>query len=130
MKCLIAGSRTITDYSLVEEAVHRSGFVISEVVSGTAPGADRLGELWALRNGVPVRRFPADWSRFGRAAGIMRNDEMVAYAGENGALIAVWDQVSRGTRHTIEEARRRGLKVFVLPVGRALKPAPTWARTV
>lgn len=117
MRVIVAGSRSVTDYRLVEEAIRRSGFAVCEVASGTARGVDRLGEAWALRHGVPVRRFPADWARLGRRAGFERNLRMIEYARrapEGGALVAVWDGVSAGTRHTIAAARRRGLKVFVL----------------
>jgi hypothetical protein len=117
MKCIIAGSRDLNDYEMVDEAVRLSGFRITEVLSGTARGVDQLGEAWAASNGVAVRRFPADWRRFGRRAGRLRNEEMVAAARQaGGALIAVWNGVSPGTRHTIEIARRAGLPVFILRV--------------
>ena len=48
MKVIIAGSRGVEDYALVEEAVKQSGFDITEVVSGTARGVDLLGEHWAF----------------------------------------------------------------------------------
>ena len=113
MRTIIAGTRTLTDYELVEAAVKASGFTITTVISGTARGIDVLGERWAEEHGVPVERFPADWEAHGKAAGALRNREMVAVAE---ALIAVWDGVSRGTEDCIAEARRRGLKVFVFRV--------------
>jgi hypothetical protein len=114
MRVIIAGSRSITRLALVEAAVLRSGFEVTEVVSGTARGVDLLGEAWAQARGIPVTRFPADWARYGRAGGHVRNCEMVAYARQaGGALIAVWDGVSRGTRHVIEYARAQGLQVYV-----------------
>lgn len=116
MKVIIAGSRGIEDYRLVEEAVRQAGFAVSEVVSGTARGVDRLGEMWGVRHGVPVRRFPADWARYGKRAGMVRNTAVVAYvrqAPEGGALVAVWDGVSRATCHTIELARQHGLQIHV-----------------
>ena len=125
MRCIIAGSRGITDFGLVVEAVRRAGFVITEVVSGTARGVDHLGERYAEQEGLPLRRFPADWARYGRSAGYRRNEAMIDYAGQapdGGALIALWDEVSRGTRHTIEAASRQGLKVFVLHVRAATAP--------
>ena len=68
MKLLIAGSRSIVDYGLIDALLWDvSG--ITEIVSGGARGADRLGEAWANRNGIPVVRFLADWDHFGRAAG-------------------------------------------------------------
>lgn len=110
MKTIIAGSRDITSYSAVELAVLASGFDVTEVVSGTARGVDRNGELWATATGVPIKRFPADWKRYGVRAGLIRNKEMAAYAD---ALIAVWDGQSSGTAHMIKSAQARGLKVFV-----------------
>lgn len=46
MRTIIAGSRSITDYALIQKAVSESGFEITEVVSGGAIGVDRLGERW------------------------------------------------------------------------------------
>ena len=113
MRVIVAGSRDITDYRLVEEAIQRSGFHVTEIVSGTARGVDTLGETWALRAGVPVRQFPADWKRFGPSAGPRRNLEMIRYACEGGALVAVWDGVSRGTKNSIDLAHKYGLPVFI-----------------
>jgi len=109
MKTIIAGSREIEDYSLVEAAVAQSGFTITEVVSGTARGVDRLGEEWAARHGVPVKRFPANWDAYKKEAGFIRNEEMGLYAE---ALVAVTNG-SRGTQHMIDYATKRGLKVFI-----------------
>lgn len=111
MRTIIAGSRTINDSLLIEQAILKSGFRITEVFSGGARGVDQLGDAWARRNGVPVRRFPADWERYGKRAGFLRNEEMADRAE---GLIAVWDGRSPGTKHMIEIAKRRGLKVFIL----------------
>jgi hypothetical protein len=110
VKTIIAGSREINRFTVVEAAIAGSGFDISEVVSGTARGVDTLGEMWAREHGVPVRRFPAAWDKHGKSAGYVRNLEMAQYAD---ALIAVWDGKSRGTGHTIDIANRLGLKVHV-----------------
>lgn len=117
MKTIIAGSRSFrhnADLELIEQAVRLSGFSISEVVSGTAYGIDRLAIAWALRNHIPVREFYAQWGVHGQSAGYMRNMAMAEYAD---ALIAVWDGSSRGTAHMIDHARKRGLPVFVLDAG-------------
>jgi hypothetical protein len=113
MKTIIAGTRTMTDISVMEEAIGASGFTIAEVVSGGAPGGDALGERWAEENGIPATRFPADWKRYGRKAGPIRNQAMSEYAD---ALIAVWDGKSRGTKAMMREGRRRGLQVCVYRV--------------
>lgn len=114
MKVIIAGGRDITDPALVFEAIRASGFEIGEVVSGGAKGVDSIGEDWAIANGRPIKWFHADWTKHGRAAGPIRNRQMAEYAD---ALIAVWDGKSRGTKNMIEEATRRGLKVYVHPTG-------------
>lgn len=103
MKVVIAGSRGITDYNLVEVAIAQTDFSIGEVVCGTARGVDTLGELWAIQHGIPVHKFPADWGRFGRAAGMYRNAEMASYA--DGAII-LWDGESKGTLDMIDRMRR------------------------
>lgn len=111
MKCIVAGSRGITSYDEVLIAIERSGFNITEVVSGNASlGVDRNGERWAAENDVPVTLFRANWAKQGRAAGKIRNSKMSKY-GE--ALIAVWDGISPGTKDMIAKARYRGLRVYV-----------------
>lgn len=110
MKVIIAGSRSIKDYLIVKQAIKSSGFIITEIVSGTAQGVDRLGESWAFQNGILVKRFFPDWDKYGRSAGYRRNVEMAEYAD---ALIAIWDGKSRGTKHMIDIANKNNLKCEV-----------------
>jgi hypothetical protein len=114
MRVIIAGGRDINDYSLVEEAVKESGFIITEVVSGMASGVDALGVNYAINNGIRFAPFSADWNKHGRAAGPIRNKQMAEY-GE--ALIAIWDGKSKGTKNMIETATRLGLYVYVKNIG-------------
>ena len=89
----------------------KQGFVISEIVSGCADGADTLGEKWARENGVPVVHFPPDYGTFGRKnAPKIRNTEMAEYAE---ALIAVSYGDTPGTADMIAKARAKKLRVFV-----------------
>ncbi|MFA5195962.1 MAG: SLOG family protein [Bacteroidales bacterium] len=110
MKIIIAGSREINEFILVQLAVAGSGFDITEVVSGTAKGVDKLGELWAFENDIPVKRFPADWKKYGKSAGYKRNEQMAEYAD---ALIAIWDGKSPGTGHMISIAKMKNIPVYV-----------------
>ena len=109
MRVIIAGSRTINDYSIVCAAIGCSFFPISEVVCGMARGVDLLGKQWAEEKGVPVKEFPADWNTHGKKAGYLRNVQMADYAD---ALIAITSG-SPGTKHMIEIAKAKGLKTFV-----------------
>lgn len=113
MKVIIAGSRSITDAFMVRRAVEDSGFRVTEVVCGLARGVDKLGRLYAQRNNIPVKEFPANWEKFGRAAGFKRNREMALYAD---ALIAIWDGYSKGTANMIRQAEERSLKLFVVKI--------------
>lgn len=113
MKTIICGSRDIYDYDIVKSAIEESGFSITEVVSGDARGVDRLGDRWGRENGVAVTVMPADWDRYGKRAGFERNKQMVEYVAPDGGVIAVWDGVSKGTKSTIDLAKRYGLKLFI-----------------
>jgi len=94
MKTIIAGSRDISNYDLVKYTTKQSNFTITEVVSGTAKGIDSLGEKWAQEQGIPIKKFPANWNEHGKAAGPIRNGQMADYAD---ALILIWDGKSRGS---------------------------------
>jgi len=105
MRVIIAGSRSITDQATVDAAVEASGFLITEVVSGTARGVDRLGEAWAQARSIPIVRFPADWDKYARAAGPIRNRQMAEY-GE--ALIVVMVPKSRGSLNMVQTMKKFG----------------------
>lgn len=122
MKVIIAGSRSVTDPLEVEKAIMFSGLDITEVVSGACPhGVDRLGELWAERNWVPVKRFPGQWKVLKKSAGVIRNQAMADYAD---ALIAIWDGDSPGTRDMISRAGAKGLPVMIWRVVKEVKVVP------
>lgn len=110
MKTIIAGSREITDYRQVLDAVKQCDWQITTVICGMARGVDTLGEQYAKENSIPVEYFPADWKTHGKSAGYLRNVEMAQNAE---ALIAIWDGKSRGTMHMINIARDHNLRVFV-----------------
>jgi len=109
MKVIIAGSRDITDYNLVNQTVKESGFIITEVVSGGARGVDKLGEKYAIENNLILTIFNPNWSKEGLSAGFNRNKKMAEYAD---ALIAIWNG-SSGTANMIEEAKKKNLQIFI-----------------
>ena len=113
MRVIIAGSRSITDYPIVVNAIANSRFNISEVICGMARGVDSQGLRYAITNGIPYRKFPADWNRYGRSAGHRRNKQMADNAD---ALILVWDGVSHGSANMLEIANSKGLKVYQVVV--------------
>jgi len=110
LKTFIAGSRWINDPKFLEEAIRDSGFNITTVISGAAKGVDTMGEDYARVNNIPRIVMPANWSKYGRRAGRIRNEEMAEVAE---AVIAIFDGTSSGTAHMIREAESRGLPLFV-----------------
>ena len=113
MKVIIAGGRDFNDHELLVNTLKhvRQEWDITEIVSGCARGADQMGELYALWQGIPIKRFPAAWHIYDKQAGFIRNSLMAEYAD---AAIIFWDGFSRGTAHMIDQANRRDLKFRVI----------------
>lgn len=121
VRIIIAGGRDFKDYELLKEKVdyYLSNAVQNNykiiIVSGTAKGADKLGEKYAKERGYEIAYFPADWS-LGKRAGYLRNEQMALYAKEHnmGALICFWDGQSKGSKHMIDLAKRQGLHIRIV----------------
>jgi len=112
MRIIIAGSRTWTDYGEILSVMEHEVIPIvdvSEIVSGTAMGADRLGETWADQHNVPIKQFPALWWVHGRGAGFIRNEEMAEYAD---GLVLFWDGKSKGSANMLKHAEERNLLLW------------------
>lgn len=75
------------------------------IIHGGAQGADDLAGRWALKNKVPTIVFPAKWNLHGKAAGPIRNTQMLV-EGKPDEVVAFWDQKSKGTADMIKQARR------------------------
>lgn len=112
MRTIIAGSRGVTDYEILLEGIEAFGLKISHVISGNAHGVDQLGLRYAFEKGLTREIHEPDWQKYGREGALRRNLYMAEETGAE-ALIAIWDGKSRGTKHMIETATDRGLKVFV-----------------
>lgn len=110
LKLIIAGSRTIKDYKVVEKAYLESGYIASEIVCGEADGPDKLGRQLAEKFGIPVASFPADWENKGKAAGYIRNVDMSVYGD---ALLLLYDGISKGSRHMLEIMKQKNKPVKV-----------------
>ncbi len=101
-------ARTLAPYkpaSIHEPSEHK-------IIHGGASGADALAAEWGACFGVPVREFPADWKRWGRAAGPMRNQRMID-EGKPDLVIAFPGGI--GTADMIRRALVAGLKVRSAP---------------
>lgn len=123
LRIIIAGGRTFNDYTKLnnslKDIISNRTFEVDEIViiSGTARGADQLGERFANENGLKVKKFPADWETLGKRAGYVRNSDMAKYSisdGNLGMLVAFWDGESKGTKHMIDLANKNKLEVHII----------------
>lgn len=105
MKIIIAGGRDFRDYTKLESNVDS---IIKEldlydhevhIITGGAKGADKLGEQYAIKNSFTLEKYPANWNKYGKSAGPIRNAEMAKVAD---VLIAFWDGKSKGTKDMID----------------------------
>ena len=110
MKILVCGSRTYEDVARV--CVTLAGFVEPEgepptIMTGAARGADTIAAREAQGMGLPVELYPADWEKYGSAAGPIRNRLMLDQQPD---LVVAFGE-GRGTEDTVREAARRGIPV-------------------
>ena len=111
MRLAIIGSRNFPDLDRVDALV-RSLPAGTLIVSGGASGPDARAVEAAAARGLAHLVFPAKWAELGRAAGLIRNQDIVDQADR---LVAFWDLKSRGTKDTINKALADGKVVTIIP---------------
>lgn len=120
MKVLVCGDRWYDNPVRLQwtlDVIHGKVGRITQIIEGCAPGADSLAEAWAESKHVPVRHFPADWKKYGKAAGPIRNREMLD---QQPHLVVIFHdaiQDSRGSRDTWLEARQRNIPTMLITGG-------------
>jgi hypothetical protein len=121
MRLLVCGSRTWTDRSrlwqVLDQVVseHGDGQVVT-VIEGDARGADRLAGQLARERGWRLERYPADWTRQGRAAGFRRNARMLQQGRPDLVVAFTLGPLaeSRGTADMVRRAREAGVPVQII----------------
>lgn len=114
MRLAIVGSRNFTDQARfdtwIKEAIALPNWgVPAEVVSGGARGADTLGERWARANSIPVTVYTPDWMTHGKAAGPIRNRDIINRATH---VLAFPSHQGKGTQNSIELAVKQNKKLI------------------
>ncbi len=84
----------------------------TKIIHGTAKGVDSQADFYARQLGLSVQRFPANWDQYGKRAGFLRNVQMLEEQPD--LVLAFWDGKSKGTKHTIDQAAKRGISVEVI----------------
>ena len=111
MQVAVIGSRGFDDYELVSKTL--SNIDITLLISGGAKGADSLGERYANENNIETLIFKPDWEKHGKAAGMIRNTDIVDNAE---FIVAFWDEISKGTKDSITKAEKLGKKILVVNI--------------
>lgn len=117
MRVIVCGSREFYDQNLVFRTLDRLFSKVNKkkliILSGGARGADKFGEIWCFQRMVSYEVFHANWERYGKAAGHIRNTEMLEAAPD--ALVAFWNGKSLGTADMLTKARKiKGLKIRLI----------------
>lgn len=116
MKVIVAGSRNFTNYDFLCAAISRSGFDITTVICGGAKGVDSLGEKWAENHKADIEYYRPDWDRYGKRAGMVRNEAMLKAALPDGALIVIIVNNSPGSTGMLNLAKAAGLKYYAVHI--------------
>lgn len=117
-RIVVAGCRDYEDYGGAKAFIEMCIKKIREkhtliFLSGGCKGADMLGEKFADENGFSIERYPADWQKYGKSAGPLRNLHMAKACDY---IICFWDKKSRGTASLIYYAKKlkKPIKVKII----------------
>lgn len=113
MRILVCGSRGFQDRDIITArlASHIDDNPI--LIHGGARGADQIADDWATRSHLPIEVYKAQWSKYGKAAGPIRNQEMIDH-GKPDLCIAFWDGKSKGTLDMIRRAQAAGIPTEIV----------------
>ena len=115
-RLIVCGGVDFNDYGFFKSQMDRliTYYESVRLVSGHARGADAFAERYAAETGIPIQVFPAEWKKYGKAAGPIRNRAMLDYAKEEAPVVAAfWDGQSRGTGNMLKQAKAAGAECHV-----------------
>lgn len=115
LRYLICGDRNWDDIERIAQFISTLP-PDSVIIEGEARGADSIARECALEMGLEVVKFPADWKKFGKGAGPIRNLQMIT-EGRPDVVVAFHNNLSasKGTKNMVETARKHGLNVLINP---------------
>ncbi len=120
MNVAIVGGRDFDDYEQFKSCIDGENIKFKCIISGGARGVDTMAERYAKEIGVPVKIYWPDWTNHGKAAGPIRNRQIIESAD---CVIAFWDEKSSGTRSSIKIAEELKKPVTMFVYREVIKPA-------
>jgi hypothetical protein len=118
MNILVSGDRNWTNYQLLTSTLNQFKNQIQVLIAGGAKGADTLAKEWAVEHNIPFQEYPADWKQFGKAAGPIRNRQMLV-EGQPTLLVVFHNDLtnSKGTKNMIHQASKINLPTIIIQEG-------------
>lgn len=114
MKIAIIGSRECSNINLEQEIIKRFNIVTNDtIISGGARGIDTIAAMYARKHGMKLIEFRPDYATYGRGATFVRNRMIVDVAD---VVLAFWNGTSRGTKYTIEYAKKKYVPVIIIRI--------------
>jgi hypothetical protein len=123
-KLLVCGSRTIRDTTYIKGPTQWAKNQIDAywyynlacydeliMIEGAAKGIDTIAKEYAQENDWKIEEYPAEWDKYGKSAGYIRNELMVKAADE---VLILWDGESKGTKHDIDLCEKYNKPYVVL----------------
>lgn len=113
MKVAIVGSRSFDNYELLKQTIEKLDFSVTQIISGGAKGADSLAEQLAKEFDIPIIIHRPEWSKYGKAAGVVRNKQIID---DCEYCLVFWDQKSYGTKSSIDYCVKTGKPVRIVDI--------------
>lgn len=116
MKWVITGGRNIKDVQLVEghlEDMYKKYGKPEMLIHGDCCGVDKISGSWAEKKGISVEKHPADWKKYGKGAGPIRNREMANRCSKEDICVSLWNGTSSGTKDMLSVCEKKGLKTEI-----------------
>jgi hypothetical protein len=111
-RILICGARDFDDISAIKRVIDNLN-QDDIIIHGDASGADSIAGLLASKRGLQIMAFPAQWNKYGKAAGPIRNQQMIIDGKPNMVYAFYTDKVhSRGTKNMVKQAKEAGIPVW------------------
>lgn len=118
MRVLVCGGRDFDDFHLLDKTLDQIDFdnEIELIIQGGAIGADFLSRVWAKSMSIPWIEFSANWNKYGKKAGPIRNQQMLD-EGKPDLVVAFPTEDSVGTWDMVKRATEAGIEVQIVKKG-------------
>lgn len=109
MRILVCGGRDFANEALVEKTLFDYAGMDTVIIQGEAKGADSIAKMWAYDHDIPVESYPANWDKYGKRAGFIRNHQMLKEGNPN---LVIAFPGGKGTQMMVMLAKAANVEVI------------------